>query len=51
MRTRTDNFLSLLFGGTGGFVRIAIAQHPMLSQEKVHGLGYMSVRRANDNLP
>jgi len=51
MRTRAENFLSPLFGGTGGFVHIAIAQSPILSQEKVHGLGYMSARRANGNLP
>jgi hypothetical protein len=51
MRTRADNFLSPLFGNTEGFVRIVIAQRPILSQEKVHGLGYMSVTRANGNLP
>jgi hypothetical protein len=51
MRTRADNFFSPSFGETGGFVRIVIAQRPIRSQEKVHGLGYMSATRANGNLP
>ena len=50
MKTRADNFLSPLFGETGGIVRIVIAQRPILSRGKVHGLGYMSVKRAKGNL-
>jgi hypothetical protein len=50
MRTRADNILSPLFGGTGGFVRIALAQSLIDFQEKVHGLGYMSATSANGNL-
>ena len=51
MKTRADNFLNPLFGETGGIVRIVIAQRPILSQEKVLGLGYLSVKCANGNLP
>jgi hypothetical protein len=51
MRTRADNILNPLFGDTAGFVRIVIAQRPILSQEKVHGLGCMNAMRANGNLP
>jgi len=51
MRTLAENFLSPSFGKTGDFVRIAIAQSPIHSQEKAHGLGYMSATSANGNLP
>ena len=51
MKTRADNFLNPLFGETGGNVRIVIAQRPIFSRGKVHGLGYMSVAAAKANLP
>ena len=51
MRTHADNFLSLLFGEMVVIARIVIAQRPILSQAKVLGLGYMSVKNANGNLP
>jgi ISXO2-like transposase domain len=49
MRTRVDNFLSTLFGDTGGFVQVVIAQPSILSQEKAHGLGRMDTMLASGN--
>ena len=51
MKKRVEISLSPSSGELGDFAHIAIAQSPILCQEKAHGLVYMSAMSANGNLP